>query len=541
MTDAGGQPDPDLNESEDAGFSLSSVGRSAVILTGATLVAQLVVMARELFLAAEAGASSQVDALLIATVLPTSLGGVLTRGTLNALVPPYLAIRSTGGLREAQRFAGAVLLWVGLGSLVVWLALDAFAELAVSVTGSGLPSAYQASAVQYLHIVAPVAFVSGISGILFAVCQAEEYFAPVAWATVVTSAITLAVMLLLWDRIGLTAYAVGTLAGPIAGLITLLVAAMRRSIAPRPRVILRGIGMRAYARHSLPLTVSAAILQLNSIVDLAIASTIAPGAVSALRYGQLLINVPAGAIGLAWGRAIYPALVRSTLLAGESQLANATARALRYVLAVFVPIAALTSAVAPLIVSVAYSRGAFGNASVDLTSQVVLGLAPVIVIGMATPVLTGSLNARRHGTLLLIGGIMNVTLNSVLDIALGPTIGVGGIALSSSIATATVVVFFAHRFARIETAFRLRPLTRTLGLAVAASAPSAVVLGVLAWTGPVPQDTLTGLVALAIVGIIGMTTYLLIATRIGFSEPRTMLEPALRVIARRFNGAGTSR
>lgn len=539
MTEPGADPTPEPTESDRGGFALSSVGRSAVILTGATLVAQLVVMARELFLAAQAGASSQVDALLIATVLPTSLGGVLTRGTLNALVPPYLAARSTGGLREAQRFAGAVLLWVSLGSLVVWIALDAFAGLAVSVTGSGLPAQYQSSAVQYLHIVAPIAFVSGISGILFAVCQAEEYFAPVAWATVGTSVTTLVIMLLLWDRLGLTAYAVGTLAGPIAGLVILLVAAMRRSIAPRPRLILRGIGLGAYARHSIPLTVSAAILQLNSIVDLAIASLIAPGAVSALRYGQLLVNVPAGAIGLAWGRAIYPALVRSTLLAGESQLANATDRALRYVIAVFVPIAALTSAVAPLIVSVVYSRGAFGNASVDLTSQVVFGLAPVMVIGMATPVLTGSINARRHGTLLLIGGIMNVTLNSVLDVALGPTLGVGGIALSSSIATATVLVFFARRFARMEKAFRLPPLTRTLGLAIAAAAPGAVVLGAVAWTGPVPSDTFAGLVALAVVGTAGMASYLLIAVRIGLSEPRTMLELGVRTIGRKFRDTGT--
>src|SRR6185295_18884621 len=222
------------------------------------------------------------------------------------------------------------------------------------------------------------------------------------------------------------------LARPIPAAAVLFSAAVRSGHVPRLTVWTSRAQLGSFTRHAAPLTMSQAILQLNPVVDRAVATLIGPGAVSALRYAEVLVRTPIGAISPGWATAIYPSLVQAANR-GVAGLGATSARAVRYVLVAFVPIAILTVAVAPVAVAVGFGRGQFTQANVALTAECVAGFAPFIVIQMAYPPFTGALNARRRGTVLLAGGVLNVCLNIVFDLAFGFTFGAAGIALSSSL------------------------------------------------------------------------------------------------------------
>lgn len=539
MTDDLSAGPPAETSSPGQGVSLASVGRSAAILTGATAAVQVLGIVRELFLAAKVGISTDFDALLIGLVLPATLSSVLTAGVSTALVPAYIEARSSHGPAGARRLAGTVLTWVAMAGLLVAVLLEIFAPGSVTITGPGLNPVDHDQAVGYLRLVAPITIVAGVSGILYAVCQAEGQFTSIAWALLAGPASTLAILLVLWDRLGLGALALGTLVGPLISLLVLLLATMNGRVAPRPHLLSPGLGLGALARHALPLTISSAILQVNVIFDRAVASLIAPGAVSALRYGDTLVRVPTGAVSPAWGAAIYPALVRSTQHRGGSGLASAAGRALQYVLVVFVPISALTLAVAPIAVSTAYGRGAFAQDDLLVTALVVAGFAPLVCLMMVSQTLTGALNARRSGQVLLAAGIINVILNVSLDVLLGFSMGVAGIALSSSVTALLVSIFKARQLARREKAFRLRPLTRHLVIASVASLPGALACGALAWAGLFPRGFLPGVAILAVLGAIGAVTYVTLATRLGLNEPRVLVGQVMDRVTRRRPTAGS--
>jgi len=524
---------------QETGVSLASVGRSALILTGATAAVQVLGIVRELFLAARIGISPDFDALLIGLVLPATLSSVLTSGIQTALVPAYVEARTSRNLADARRLAGTVLVWVALAGLVLVVLLEVLASNTVAITGPGLTAAERVNAAGYLQLVAPTALVASITGILYAVCQAEGQFSSIAWSLLAGPATTLATMLLLWDRLGLGSFALGTLVGPFVSLFILVAATVRARVAPSPHLLSPGLGLGAFARHAFPLTVSSAILQLNIIFDRAIASLVGPGAVSALRYGDTLVRVPTGAISPAWGAAIYPALVKSTHHAKQSGLAAAASQALRYVIAVFVPVAVLTLAVAPVAVSVAYGRGAFTAADLRLTATVVAGFAPLVFILMISQTLTGALNARRSGKVLLMAGTINVILNCALDVFLGFPLGVAGIALSSSITAVVVAAFKARRLAQREDGFALSPLTRNLTLAGVAALPGGALCAALAWGGIFPSGLLPGLVTLAVFALIGLASYLVLAGRLGLREPGILVTLAVGRFTRRRSGAGT--
>jgi putative peptidoglycan lipid II flippase len=518
-----------------AEVSLASTARSAAILTGATAFVQLLGIVRELVLADREGVTASFDALLIGLVLPMTLTSVLTAGVTTALVPAYIDARRASGTATARRLAGTVLAWVIIAGVLVTLALEALADPLMSIAGPGLSAAGHDEAVGYLRLLAPTTVFAAVAGVLYAVCQAEGYFKAIAVSLIVAPTTTLLTMLLLWDRLDLGAYALGSLLGPLANVLVLIVATVRHSISPRLHLVSRGLGLGAFGRHALPLTISAAVLQINAIFDRALATLIAPGAVSALRYGDTLVRVPTGAISPAWGAAIYPALVQATHHGPRTGLGTATDQAMRYVIALFVPVSALTFAVAPVAVMTAYGRGAFDEAGLTMTSLVVAGFAPLVLTLMISQTLTGALNARRSGRVLLMAGCLNVVLNCTLDVVLGLSLGIAGIALASSVTAIVVSTFKARRLAQRESDFRLRPLVRSLGLAIAASAPATLVVGAVSWGGLIRPGLLEGLVILAIFGAFGMATYLVIATRLGLAEPRVIVSLVTKRLSRTRN------
>lgn len=520
----------------DAGLSFLSIGRAAAILTGAAGAVQVLAIIREVFVAAQVGLSVGYDALLIALVIPTTFAGVLTAGPVTALVPAYLAVRTNDGLEEARRLAGAIIVWVGASGLVVWLLLEAFGPFAIGVAGPGLDASARDAAVSYLHIVAPLAFVAGISAIVGGICQAEERFRVLATSSFVGAATNLAITLILWLPLGLTALAVANLAGALTGGAVLALAAFRSPRAPRLTIWTTREQLSTFARHAGPLTLSSAILQVNGVVDRAIATLIAPGAVSALRFADVLVRAPIGAISPGWSAALYPSLVRVASTAGAG-LGSATSRALRYVLAAFVPIAVLTIAVAPVAVDVGFGRGAFDDRAVERTAEAVAAFAPLIVVTMCYPPFTGALNARRRAYVLLAGGAINVALNLVLDVVLGLTLGAAGIALSSSLTAIVVLIFFARRLARSEGDFVLAPIRRTVLLAIASCVPVAIPIGLVCWLRLIPEVLFIDLAALLAFGALGLLGYAVIAIRLGLDEVGVFAQLIRSAFPRRVPGA----
>lgn len=488
-------------------------------------------------MAAQVGLSRELDAFLIALVLPLTLSGVLTSGTVTALVPAYLDARATSGLRTARRLAGAVLSLVAIGTVLIAIGLWVFAGAAVSIIGPGLDAPSQFQAATYLRLIAPVAFFAAMSGVLTSICQAEERFSGIALASLSGPAVALLLILALWGSLGLTGYALASLVGPATTCLVLAVYTIRTGIAPLPGLRFGGLQLGAFARHAGPLTLSGAILQLNVIADRAIASLIAPGAISALRYGEILVRTPVTAIAPAWSAALYPAQVRATRNQGSSRLGATTGRSIAYAIVAFIPLAAFAGALAPLAVDAAYLRGAFDAGDVTVTANVVAAFAPLILVMMVAPVLVGAHNARRHGLLLLLTGAINVVMNFTLDLALGAWLGVAGIALSSSITAVLLVLFLSVRLRKAEADFPLRSLLGTAFHALGAVGIPAAIVALVAWSGLGRGSAAWDLVLLAALGIPAVAVYLLIATRSGLEEVTNVL----RLIAQRLRPLARAR
>ena len=501
------------------------VGLAAGGLTIAVTLGHLVTVGREMFVAAQAGTTPRLDAVLVALVAPLTIGGLLQSGTAAALVAAVGAVQAQDGRASAQRLAGAVLTWTTLVGVALTLAVILLARPFISLVGPGLAPAERDLATAVIPLVAPIIALSALAYVVAALCQLAERFRPIAIAAVVTPVVAAAVTIALWPALDVSALAAGMALAASANLAIVAHGAARAGVLPRPTLRARWPHTIGFLRHAAPLWASSLGLSLNLATDRGVASLLGPGAVSALRYGETVMRLPTGAVADSWGTVVYPALVRSELDPAVS-LGPTAGTYIRGVVALAMPVTVGVAALAPLVVAVAFQRGEFGADDVRTTAPVVAALAPIFLLSMVQAVLVGAHNARRAGLVLLAGGILNAALNLVLNVLLSIPFGVAGIGLSSSLATLIVLAMMAVILMRYEPGFRIAPIARVGGLALVASLVPGLPIGVLAWstgsTGSFAAD-LGLLLAGAALGALG---FVVVARLLGIDDVIAVVQAA---------------
>jgi putative peptidoglycan lipid II flippase len=454
------------------------------------------------------------------------LTGFLSYGTATALVPIYLETAATHGQHQARRLAGAVLSWVVLIGAVLAAATLLASQAVIAVSGPGLDDTTRADARAYLSLLVPMGLFAAVSGLLTAICQAEDRFRLITVGLVLSPGVTIAVVLTAWPTLGIGSVAVGLTLGAMAACLWLIGAAIRGGFAPIPNVRATA-ALASFWRHAGPLSLSSMIGQANRLTDRAVASLTGTGAVSSLRFGQYLMEAPIAAIANAWSMAIYPTLARATRDDRPEAFGEGTTRALTYIVAAFTPLAIGVAALAPIAVDVVYRRGAFGADDARATSVVVAALAPMVLVLMSRTVVISAHNARARGRLLLMNGTMNVISNAVLNVVLGLTLGVVGVALSTSITMSTLLLFLIGRLKRHDPGFDPSVIGATLLRCSVAALIPAVPIAWYAWTAQLHGDTANSLLTLVGLGMAGAVAYLLIAIRLDVEEVRALHSSAI--------------
>ena len=310
---------------------LKGAARAAVLLTAAGTVGQIFTLICELYVASQVGASAALDALLVATVVPIMAASLLVSGTSSAIVPAYLATAERLGSRAANWLLGATLTWTLIVCAVVTVLVIVGAELVVSIGGPGLDPESHRQAVGFVPVLAPMLVFSSMGGLLAAAFQIHDRMRAIALAWLAGPVASVVVTIGLWGPLGLEALALAMTIQQAVVVAVLVLMAVRMGLLPTLTLRADRAEILAFLRHAAPLTISSSVLQLNLLTDRAIATLIAPGAASALRYAEGIVRIPMNAIGPAWSAAIYPALVRASHLTETRSLGEAAAGAIRYV------------------------------------------------------------------------------------------------------------------------------------------------------------------------------------------------------------------
>lgn len=506
--------------------STRHIGRDILVATTVGSVAKLAGISREVLIAALAGAHHGVDAFFVALVVPTTIGSLLGTGTHAAFVP--ILARQTDPAR-AERFVNGVLsITLALGLALVAV-VEAFADPVVDLFGPGLTPIAANEAVTALRIVTPLLVLLPLEGLIAAIYQVRGNIGFASVALAASPIATLVVLVGFWPTIGIAALPAAALTGGIASVAVLI--ANLSHAGHRLRLVFdrRSADMHQLAAQILPLVVATSILTTNTAIDRAVATTLGTGAVAALAFGTRIVYAPLDLVMNAVTAVIFPHLSRAAggLGGGQGELLT---RSLRAAAPLLLPAAGLMAATAHLAVRVLYQRGAFDVTAAQLTSSVVVGLSPLVLLIAYQGVLNRAFQASLRSRTLALLAIVNAVLNLVLDVVLAPLFGVAGIAVSTTLTIGAIVAVMGW-LSRSERDFDLAAIIdsilRSAVVTAGAVLTAIVLLDVLPDDGSTTAAVINGLA----VWVVGGIVVLALSAAARLSEPRSVLS----LLAERIN------
>jgi putative peptidoglycan lipid II flippase len=404
-----------------------------------TAVTKVFYLAKDLLVANVFGRSDELDAFLIAYVMPTFIINVMTAQLGAALIPAFIHQQESRGREQAHGLlanvmAVYILLLAGVAALV---AVGAPYFLPFLATGFGEQKILLTR--QLTTILAFNILFSGIAALWRAVLNATEQFAFPA-ATAAGTPIGMIAFLVLFPHGGVYSLALGMVVGIVLETAGLAWCARRVHIPLLPA----WGGMYEEVRHVLRqyglLMAGAVLMAATDLVDQSMAAALPSGSVAALSYGSKLPSVPISLIIMALGTAVLPFASKLVSAQNWHSLRSMLRRYLWLIFATTIPFTLAFAFLSEPIIRLVFQRGAFTSSDTSIVAQV-QALYVLQIPFMTAYILVSRLisSMRQNAILMWVAGTVlaaKIGLNALMV----HWLGVAGIALS------TTVVYFLSFF-----------------------------------------------------------------------------------------------
>lgn len=402
--------------------------------------------------AREFGTSWEMDAYTIAISIPESLQYFLMLASLSLIFTPlFIHFRENEGEQAAWEVATSLLTFICAVTIVTILVMALAAPVLVAIFAPGFDPETRQLAVQLTRLISPSFFYYGTSGILMGVCYAYGDFRTPALNVVLMPLLTIAFffLLVIFLDLGMKGLVVGHVLnlGILWLFLLLAVRKLRGNLKFKfrcydPRIKEIFIYLPAYA-------VGAIGGQLGLLVNRMFASQLAPGSIAALSYGHRLVEIPLVVVAHAYGQAFLPTFAKEVVSNRKKEARNILSEAIPLLSFVMIPVTVVLIVLRVPIVKLLFERGSFDQASTQMTSLVLAGMAlglPARAIGTLIAQGLPSFRTKRIPALLsAISSGSNIALNFILVRYLG----ILGIALAFSIANnlfTAIGLFFYRRW-----------------------------------------------------------------------------------------------
>jgi putative peptidoglycan lipid II flippase len=437
----------------DTPLASRKIFHAAVVVGSCAVLAKLGATARELVLARSFGRADALDAFLIAQLLPSFAVSLVAGSFGTALIPTFIHVHEAEGPEAAQRLLSSVMVW-SLGLLILTsIFLAVLAPYYLRLLGSGFSDAKLKLAQHLLYLLLPSVVLSGLVVIWTAVLNARERFLFPAFVPVLESVAAILFLVLRGKAWGISAVAVGTIAGQGLEVLLLAGALKIQGIRLKPSWCSMSREMRQFIGQCAPLMVTWLIGSTSTLVDQSMAASLRSGSVAALNYGNRVVTGILGVGTMALSSAVFPYFSQMAAKQDWASFRRTFKTYSSLIVLVTVPITVSLVLFSHDLVKGLFERGAFTASDTKVVSRVLAFLSlqiPFYALGIMG---LRVISALRKNSLLMLITIIAVFANIVFDYVFMRRAGVSGIALATSLVTliswliifAWILVFFARR------------------------------------------------------------------------------------------------
>jgi len=481
--------------------------RIAARVAPAALLIQVLSFGSSIALATQLGATDQTDAYYLALSVPTLAYGVLIAALRLGAIPTLTNIAHAESPERFSRACDEVVsatLAVAIGLAVI--ATTVMIAFVPTVVGG---SAHLISLTrQFVLELSPYSVTGAMLGVLGAILAVRGRFVSATVVLAFEPILKSALVLAFSRQLGAQTLIIGNLAGNVLAAATLWELLRRDGITVRPAAFHASPVVRGLLALSAPLVISQSLLSTNPLVDRATAASLGSGSVTVFELGVRLFSVPTS---LLTGMLIAPLAATWAARFAERGWGAVVQSFTRVVVAVFLiipPLVVLGFVLRHELVSIVYRAGRYSAADVrrtgDVLGALLLGLtAQILVMPLATLFIV-----RRDTVFPMLVGIANFLLNATLDIVLRGSLGVTGIALSTTLTLTLLCGVFAWKARRRWGSLGIdRSLSSPLLLSVASCAVIALTSSLAVHLASPENSRLKAVVTVAVAASLGLVIH----------------------------------
>lgn len=407
---------------------------SALMTVGAlTVLAKLASAGKDLVVAYQFGAGDQLDAFLMAFLIP-SFAINLIGGSLNAaLIPTYIHVRNEEGRAAATDLYASVLtgsvVLLSLASVVLF-ALGPFLLRAVALEFSEEKFALTVS---LFNILLPCLLLSGLATTWGAILNAHEQFSLAAIAPAIMAFVTVLALLALTHSVNIHALAIGAVAGAVCHAALLGWGVVREGVRLLPGWSGVTPALKTVWNQYAPMIAGAGLIGSTEVIGQIMAASLGSGSVSILSYGNKIPMLLLGVGSMAASTAVLPYFSQMVAARQWTEIRQTLLTYARLIAAITIPLTVVLVTFSEPIIEILFQRGAFTAADTHqaawVQSLALLQITP-FALGVLAVRLLSSLKANH---ILMWSSAISLVLSIVLNYLFMQRLGVAGIAMATSV------------------------------------------------------------------------------------------------------------
>lgn len=488
----------------EAGSANRQIARAAGTVMVAFALSNLIGLVRQILVSRAFGTGTAIDSFYAASTYPDLIFSLVAGGALSsAFIPTFTGILVKDDRDGAWKLASSVINLI----LLVLIALSLISAILAPqiiryILAPDFPPSEQALSASLLRVLLISPAIFGVSGLIMGILNAHQRFLLPALAPSMYWIGMIFGLLFLVPSMGIFGLAWGAVLGAALHLAVQIPDLLR--LPGRfflPTLGLDNPAVREVGRLLAPRLLGVAVVQINFVVNVIIASGLPVGSLAAIKNAWMVMTVPEVVIAQAIAIAALPTFSAQAARGATGEMRSSLAATVRGVLFLSLPASlGLILLRAPLI-SLLFQRGAFDAHSTDLVAWALLWYSAGLVGHSMVEVLSRAFYAVHDTKTPVLVGTVAMSLNvlfsfgfSVLFARIG-WMPHGGLALANSLATALEMTALFILMRRRLHGLNSRDLLRGFLQAAAATLGMSIVIWLwLLQPGPVWLLALGGVV-----------------------------------------------
>jgi len=413
---------------------------TAILLMFIILTSKITGFFRDIILAQTFGAGKITDAYLTALNIPVVLFDGISAALGTTFIPIYFKIKSSKGQGEVNKFTSNLLNIVIIISTIFVLLGTIFTPYIVKIFAVGFRGDVFDLTVSYSKILIFSMIFIAINGLVssYLVASGNVY---ISGAITIPFNILIIISIVVASTTGSYTMVYGTLIAYVAQLLFQLPLLIKKGYKYKFIINLKDENIRQILFLVVPVFLGSYINQINAVVNRTLASTLDSGSITALNYANKLNMFAVGVIAVTISTVMYPILSKLASEGNKRLFKINLLKSINMIVIIMLPIMIIMTTFSTEIVKVLFEEGSFNSHDTYLTSTALFFYSIGIVAYALKELLAKSFYSLQDTKTPVRNATIAVIINIILSMTLSKRMGIGGLALSSSIsATVTTIL-----------------------------------------------------------------------------------------------------